>query len=157
MRTILSMFRHEWLPFSNLQCYQQSSLFGPLFVIFKCWEIFNIHKVYTGPASVSLLSEKARLPIHYPMIRQLLQYLITFLSFIPFQVSFHWTFVKIHRIRAMKQTLYACMRVKRRNLLSTPPPKEKNMRRFLKTSVRFISGTCLTDHSGINAKVAEKR
>lgn len=55
--------------FSNLQCCQGSGRNSPIFAIFNCPGIFNMHNRHAGPLSLSLMSKKAGHSIHNPRIR----------------------------------------------------------------------------------------
>lgn len=52
--------------FSNLQFYQDISLYGLCSVIFSCQGIFNKHNVYVCPPSLVPSSEKASHSVHSP-------------------------------------------------------------------------------------------
>lgn len=108
------------------------------FMIFKCWEIFNICRLHTDPPSLSHLSKKTRRLIHYPgMMREFLfptgHFTLHAISYlIPCHVSFHLTLqsishyipffiVKIQSVNAVKRTRSACI-VEFHIFLSTYPP-----------------------------------
>lgn len=96
-------------------------------MIFSCQCIFNMYNIPMSPLSLLPLSEKAR-HLWFTTPGEGVVPMIYFTSrllhhFISFYVSFHFLVMKIHRLKAMKQTQSGCIRAEHYILLSSATNK----------------------------------